>query len=238
MLERLAAVMSRVWPTLSLDVPLEHEALSRDPERLAAVKADALNHRRLTARATVATLDALAWTEAHAGDWRLPLLIFHGTDDRIIDPAGTVAFADGRHGRRRDRRRAPPLRGRLPRGPQRPRRDDRRGGRRRLDRSPLSRRPRAKEDRSWSPGSSSSSTPPILAPWASSGRRPSGYRTPAPPEGFDDWDAWARAQGIPEERLERRQRHRGPGGRRAAHLHPARARRERWPRTDCTWTST
>ena len=27
-----------------------------------------------------------------------------------------------------------------------------------------------------------------------------GYSTPAPPEGFDDWDAWARAQGIPEER--------------------------------------
>ena len=26
-----------------------------------------------------------------------------------------------------------------------------------------------------------------------------GYRTPAPPEGFDDWDDWARAQGIPEE---------------------------------------
>ena len=26
-----------------------------------------------------------------------------------------------------------------------------------------------------------------------------GYRTPAPPEGFDDWDEWARAQGIPEE---------------------------------------
>jgi glyoxalase superfamily protein len=26
-----------------------------------------------------------------------------------------------------------------------------------------------------------------------------GYRSPAPPEGFDDWDAWAQAQGIPEE---------------------------------------
>jgi acylglycerol lipase len=93
-LEGLAAVMSRVWPTLSLDVPLEREALSRDPDRIEAVKADDLNHRRLTARATVATLEALAWTEAHASDWRLPLLIFHGTGDRVIDPAGTVAFAE------------------------------------------------------------------------------------------------------------------------------------------------
>jgi alpha-beta hydrolase superfamily lysophospholipase len=93
-LERLASVMSRVRPTFALDVPLEREALSRDPDRLEAVRADVLNHRRLTARATVSTLEALAWTEAHAGDWRMPLLIFHGTDDRVIDPAGTIAFAE------------------------------------------------------------------------------------------------------------------------------------------------
>ncbi len=94
-LEGLAAVTSRVWPTFSLAVPLENAAITRDPERLAAVNVDPLCHRRLTARATVATLDALAWTEAHAGDLRLPLLIFHGTEDRIADPAGTIAFADG-----------------------------------------------------------------------------------------------------------------------------------------------
>jgi alpha-beta hydrolase superfamily lysophospholipase len=93
-LERLAAVLSHVWPTFALDVPLETDALSRDPDRLAAVRADPLCHRRLTARATVATLEGLAWTEAEAGEWRLPLLIFHGTADRVIDPAGTIAFAE------------------------------------------------------------------------------------------------------------------------------------------------
>jgi len=94
LLERLAGVMSRIWPSFSLDVPLENEALSRDPERVEAARKDPLNHRRLSARATVATLEALTWTEAHAGEWRLPLLIFHGTADRIIDPTGTVAFAE------------------------------------------------------------------------------------------------------------------------------------------------
>ncbi len=93
-LEGLGTAMSRVWPSFSLNVPLENEALSRAPERLEALHGDPLNHRRLSARAMVATLNALGWTEAHAGDWRLPLLIFHGTDDRIIDPAGTVAFAE------------------------------------------------------------------------------------------------------------------------------------------------
>ena len=93
-LEGLAAGMSRVWPTIALNVPLEDEALSRSVERVAAARADPLNHRRLTARGTVETLRALAWTEAHAGGWRLPLFIFHGSADRVIDPAGTVAFAD------------------------------------------------------------------------------------------------------------------------------------------------
>ena len=93
-LEGLAAVMSPVWPTLAMNVPLEDEALSRSPERVAAAKADPLNHRRLTARGTVETLRALSFIRAHAGDWRLPLFIFHGSADRIIDPAGTVAFAE------------------------------------------------------------------------------------------------------------------------------------------------
>ncbi len=93
-LEALAAGMSRVWPTIALNVPLEDEALSRSSERVAAARADPLNHRRLTARGTVETLRALAWTEAHAGEWRLPLFIFHGSADRVIDPTGTVAFAE------------------------------------------------------------------------------------------------------------------------------------------------
>jgi acylglycerol lipase len=92
-LEGLAAGMSRIWPTFALTVPLEDEAITRDPERLAAVGIDPLCHRRLTVRATVVTLDTLAWTEAHAGEWRPPLLIFHGSADRVIDPTGTVAFA-------------------------------------------------------------------------------------------------------------------------------------------------
>lgn len=93
-LERIAAIMSRIWPTFGLDVPLQNEALSRDPARLDAVRSDPLCHRRLTARATVASLDAFAWTEAHAAEWRLPLLLIHGTADRVIDPAGTIDFAE------------------------------------------------------------------------------------------------------------------------------------------------
>ena len=93
-LERLVAVMSRVRPSFGVKAPIEDEGLSRDTDLVEATRADPLCHRRLTARAAVCDLEALAWTEAHAGDWRLPLLIFHGTADRIIDPAGTIAFAE------------------------------------------------------------------------------------------------------------------------------------------------
>jgi alpha-beta hydrolase superfamily lysophospholipase len=93
-LESLASAVSRVWPTASLGMPLEDEALSRDPALVAATRADTLSHRRISARSTVESIHALAWTEAHAGMWRLPLLLFHGTADRIADPAGTIAFAE------------------------------------------------------------------------------------------------------------------------------------------------
>ncbi|MFI5292181.1 MAG: alpha/beta hydrolase [Candidatus Limnocylindrales bacterium] len=93
-LEALAGVMSRIWPSFSIDVPFENEALSRSPEVLEAARNDPLIHRRLSARATTETLAALTWTRANAGSWRLPLFIYHGTGDRIVDPAGSIAFAD------------------------------------------------------------------------------------------------------------------------------------------------
>ncbi|MFI5254025.1 MAG: alpha/beta hydrolase [Candidatus Limnocylindrales bacterium] len=91
-LEALGRALSRVYPTFSIKMPLETAAISRSPEILAANRADPLNHRRITARAATVTLRALEWTRAHAGEWRLPLLVIHGGADRIIDPEGSRAF--------------------------------------------------------------------------------------------------------------------------------------------------
>jgi alpha-beta hydrolase superfamily lysophospholipase len=92
-LEALAKALSRVWPTFSLPLPLEREALSRVPEKVAANRADPLNHLRISARTAGESLRAFAWTSANAGRWRLPLLVIHGGADRLISIEGSRAFA-------------------------------------------------------------------------------------------------------------------------------------------------
>ncbi|MGH2407649.1 MAG: lysophospholipase [Candidatus Limnocylindrales bacterium] len=91
-LEAVGRVLSRAWPTFSIQMPLEREHITRSPEVLAATRADPLNHRTITARAATVTLPALAWARANAAGWRLPLLVIHGGGDRIIDPEGSRAF--------------------------------------------------------------------------------------------------------------------------------------------------
>lgn len=92
--EALAAVMSRVWPTLTLELQIELAALSRDARLVEATRVDPLYHRRITVRTAAVGLATFEWTLANAGRWRLPLLAFHGAADRIVDPAATIAFAD------------------------------------------------------------------------------------------------------------------------------------------------
>jgi alpha-beta hydrolase superfamily lysophospholipase len=96
-LEALARLLSRAWPTFSLAVPLEEAALSRVPAAIEANRRDGLNHRRLTSRAVVETLAAMAWIKSNAPAWQLPLLVIHGTGDRLMDPDGSRAFVAATH---------------------------------------------------------------------------------------------------------------------------------------------
>ncbi|WP_395820315.1 lysophospholipase [Archangium minus] len=87
-----ARILSRLWPTFALDVPLEAEALCRDRERITQYLGDPLVHRRCSVRWAAEALDAGAWVKAHAAELRLPLLLLHGEEDRINTAAGTRRF--------------------------------------------------------------------------------------------------------------------------------------------------
>jgi len=92
-LEGVGRVISPVWPTFGVHLPLEHAALSRRPDTADRYDHDPLVHGRTTARAATESLTALRWTREHAGQWRLPLLLLHGAADRIISAAGSRDFA-------------------------------------------------------------------------------------------------------------------------------------------------
>jgi alpha-beta hydrolase superfamily lysophospholipase len=89
----LSRLLSRWWPRFSRRTGSNNvEALTRDPAVLEAYAADPLLHSLGTARLGTEFSRAVAWTNAHAAELRLPLLMLHGEDDRIAAPEGSRVF--------------------------------------------------------------------------------------------------------------------------------------------------
>ncbi|MEM1271593.1 MAG: lysophospholipase [Bacteroidota bacterium] len=91
-LQRLSGVVARIAPTLKT-VTLDASAVSRDSAVVQAYKADPLVYHEGTKAATGhAFIAGTKWVEQHAASFRYPLYVFHGSADRLTDPAGSKAF--------------------------------------------------------------------------------------------------------------------------------------------------
>jgi acylglycerol lipase len=87
----LVGAIAPGFPIAKLDV----NALSRSPEVAPAYLADPLTHHGgVPARTAAEMVKAGVAAFAAAPGWTLPLLIIHGTADRICDPDGSRRFAD------------------------------------------------------------------------------------------------------------------------------------------------
>ena len=89
----LGRVMSRVWPRFSLETGMDLSGLARDPTVAEQILADPLFHRRGTARLSTEVTTAIARVRSGADSFRLPLLVLHGSDDRMVSPVGSRQFA-------------------------------------------------------------------------------------------------------------------------------------------------
>jgi alpha-beta hydrolase superfamily lysophospholipase len=88
----LGRVLSRIWPRFSLEVGMDLSGLARDPAVIAAVLADPLFHRRGTARLSTEVTAAIERVRAGAASFPVPLLILHGSNDRMVPPDGSREF--------------------------------------------------------------------------------------------------------------------------------------------------
>ncbi|HEY6117135.1 MAG TPA: lysophospholipase [Candidatus Dormibacteraeota bacterium] len=84
-----AGFMSRIAPRLALDNEVDAATVSRIPEIVEAYRADPLVHRKISSRLYSEWRIAADDNLAHASEVALPFLILAGTDDRLIDPAGS-----------------------------------------------------------------------------------------------------------------------------------------------------
>jgi alpha-beta hydrolase superfamily lysophospholipase len=88
----LGRVLSRLWPRFSLRTGMDLTGLARDPAVVEAVLADPLFHRVGTARLSTEVTAAIARIQAAAARFPLPLLVLHGSEDRMVAPDGSRAF--------------------------------------------------------------------------------------------------------------------------------------------------
>lgn len=89
----LLATLPRLVPHLRVGNGLNPEHLSHDAAVVAAYRADRRCHDRISARLARFIADAGPATLARAAQWTVPTLLLWGEGDRIVDPAGSRAFA-------------------------------------------------------------------------------------------------------------------------------------------------
>jgi alpha-beta hydrolase superfamily lysophospholipase len=89
----LMAVVPRVAPNLAVANGLDPQYLSHDPRVVQAYLNDPRVHDRVSGRLARFIEEEGALVRSRAGSWKVPTLLMYAGDDRMVDPAGSEAFA-------------------------------------------------------------------------------------------------------------------------------------------------
>ncbi|MFM5913641.1 MAG: lysophospholipase [Chakrabartia godavariana] len=84
----IGRLLSRIAPKAGI-LQLDSAAVSRDPAVVAAYRSDPLVHTgKMSARLASEMLDTMTMVQDRAGQIALPLLLVHGSEDRLASPVG------------------------------------------------------------------------------------------------------------------------------------------------------
>jgi alpha-beta hydrolase superfamily lysophospholipase len=89
----LVAVLPALLPNLRVGNGLDARLISHDPAVVAAYQSDPLVHDRIAARLARFIADDSAAVRAAASGWVLPTLLLYAGADKLVNPAGSRAFA-------------------------------------------------------------------------------------------------------------------------------------------------
>ncbi|MBI5935145.1 MAG: lysophospholipase [Chloroflexi bacterium] len=88
----LGRLMNNIAPAFIQASGLETAALSRDPKIVDAYVNDRLVHNKISARLFVGLFDQGQYAFDHASEFPLPMLLMHGTADRLTSAEATRQF--------------------------------------------------------------------------------------------------------------------------------------------------
>jgi len=89
----LLAMLPRVAPNLTVANGLDPDFISHDPDVVAAYKADASVHDRVSGRLARFIADGGPLVVSGAAQWKVPTLLMYAGADKLVDPRGSRAFA-------------------------------------------------------------------------------------------------------------------------------------------------
>ena len=89
----LLAVLPKFAPNLRVGNGLDASFISHDPAVVAAYRADKLVHDRVSGRLARFIAEGGPATVALAPTWKLPTLLMYAGADKLVNPAGSRAFA-------------------------------------------------------------------------------------------------------------------------------------------------
>lgn len=88
----LAKLMRNIYPAFPEKAELDASAISRDAEEVKKYVNDPLVHNQATAGTFFETYEAGYWAIENAAKLETPLLLLHGTGDKLISSGGSVDF--------------------------------------------------------------------------------------------------------------------------------------------------
>jgi len=91
---RLGKFMSRIFPSMTQPNRLDASHLSRDEQVAELYQSDPLVHDRISASLFVGATESGEYAMKNASTLKIPLLVMHGTDDRITSPQASERFAN------------------------------------------------------------------------------------------------------------------------------------------------
>lgn len=94
----LGKLMLKIAPSITMPSEIEEAAISSIPNEVKRYQEDPLNHGKISPMFLFPVINAGEYAIANAHKLKIPMLVTHGTGDRIIDYQGSVAFTNQAHG--------------------------------------------------------------------------------------------------------------------------------------------
>ena len=89
----LAKSLNNIVPSFSLSSGLDQNALSRDPKVISKYASDPLVHDKISVRLYTSIYGNGLWALEHAGQLKIPMLLMHGSADKLTSAQASQEFA-------------------------------------------------------------------------------------------------------------------------------------------------